>query len=139
MHDLHIDDFCKDCAKVFIQLFKNFPLKSTLYVEDICGPDEPDEFGLHSPRFQACFSTVVWLAESDYVRYASPIQQEAFEHIVLTHRGFTFLTAFDGDQLHSAAEAKTRIQVIRDTLREGSSDKLKDLMLGYMKDSRTYS
>ena len=134
MNDLHIDDFCRDTAKVFLQLFKNFPLKSTLYVEDICGPDEPDEFGLHSPRFQACFSAVIWLEEADYIRYSAPIQQEAFEQVVLTHKGFIFLSAFDtweGDILEEGSP-QTRIEKIRTCLNYQSSDKLKALILNYL-------
>ncbi len=132
MNDLHIDDFCKDTAKIFIQLFKSFPIKSTLYVEDICGPDEPDEFGLHSPRFQACFSTVIWLAEAQYIQYSSAIQQDAFEDTVLTRKGFNFLTSFDGNFLEKVT-IKTRIETIRSTLKTQTSEKLKELILGYIK------
>ena len=63
MADIHIDDFYRDVATIFLRLYAVFPRKSTLYVEDICGPDQPDEFGLHHPRFQAGFSAMVWLAD----------------------------------------------------------------------------
>ena len=132
MNDLHIDDFCKDTAKVFLQLFKTFPVKSALYVEDICGPDEPDEFGLHSPRFQACFSSIIWLADAGYLQYTSTIQQDAFEDTVLTRKGFNFLTTFDAEFLRKES-MQSRIEIIHTTLTKASSEKLKDLILGYIK------
>ena len=138
MSDLHIDDFCKDTAKIFLQLYKIFPQKSTLYVEDICGPDEPDDFGLHSPRFQSCFSAVIWLAESDYLSYSSLIQQEAFEEIVLSHRGFTFLSSFDAEPNEENTKTITRIQQLRFVQKHGSSDKLTSVVLEYLKLSRNY-
>ena len=138
MSDLHIDDFCKDTAKIFLQLYKVFPQKSTLYVEDICGPDEPDEFGLHSPRFQSCFSTVIWLAEADYLSYSSPILQEAFEEIVLSHRGFTFLSSYELSPTEASARPLTRIEQLRGIQKHASSDKLTALLLEYLRLSRQF-
>lgn len=141
MSDLHIDDFCKDSAKILLALYAKFPQKIILYVEDIAGPDEPDEFGLHSPRHQACFSTMLWLAETDYISYVQTIRQEALESATLTHRGFTFLTSRDtGDLLHtSSAHPEPRIEKIKQELREGSSETLKLLMLEYFNLSRRFS
>lgn len=141
MSDLHIDDFCKDSAKILLALYAKFPQKIILYVEDIAGPDEPDEFGLHSPRHQACFSTMQWLAETDYISYVQPIRQEALESATLTHRGFTFLTSRDTDDLPptSAAYLEPRIEKIKRELREGSSETLKQLMLEYFNLSRRFS
>lgn len=92
MADLHIADFYKDAAKAFCQIYASFPRKTILYVEDICGPDTPDEYGLHSPRHQSCFATVLWLAEAGYLYYDDTIKQEAFDQITLTHRGFVLLS-----------------------------------------------
>ena len=64
MADLHIDDFYRDSAMILLRLYTTFPRKTVLYVDDICGPDAPDEFGLHSERHQSCFSAMTWLAES---------------------------------------------------------------------------
>lgn len=136
--DLHIDDFCKDTAKTFIMLYKRFPIQSTLYVEDISGPDAPDEFGLHSPRFEACFSTILWLKESDYIQFKSLVKQEAVEDAVLSHRGFSLLSGIDEDD-PPESPLKRRIDVIKQTLREGSSEDLKQLMLRYMSVSRHLS
>lgn len=96
MADIHIADFHKDVAKTFCQLYTGFPRKLTVFVEDISGPDTPDEFGLHSTRHQACFATLLWLADEGYIRYESTIRQEAIDQVTLTHRGFTLLSM----QLH---------------------------------------
>ncbi len=93
MSDIHIDDFYKDVAQTFLILYKHFPRKTILYVEDICGPDEPDEFGLHSDRFSAGFSAAVWLGEQGYLRYDAPVKQEALDQAVLTERGFLLLSS----------------------------------------------
>ena len=92
MSDIHIEDFYKDVAKILAQLYGCFPRKSTLYVEDIAGPDNPDEFGLHSERHQACFGTMVWLAESGYIDYGETVRQEALDQVCLSHKGFTLLS-----------------------------------------------
>ena len=48
MADIHIEEFYKDAAIALVQLYNAFPRRVNLFVEDIAGPDEPDEFGLHS-------------------------------------------------------------------------------------------
>ena len=93
MADLHIDDFYRDISKIFLSLYAVFPRKMVLYVEDISGPDEPDEFGLHHPRFQACFSTMVWLAEHGYLAFEDNIRQEALDQVVLTQKAFLLLSS----------------------------------------------
>lgn len=93
MSGIHIDDFFRDCAKIFVALYNHFPRKTSLYVEDISGPDTPDEFGLHSPRHQACFETMLWLANTDYLVFEQAVFQEAIDQAALTHRGFLTLTA----------------------------------------------
>lgn len=92
MSDIHISDFHKDAAIAFNMLYLSFPRKITLFVEDIAGPDTPDEFGLHSPRHMACLSTLLWLADEGYIRYEDTIRQEAIDQVTLTHRGFTLLS-----------------------------------------------
>lgn len=93
MSDIHIDDFYKDVANIFLILFRSFPRKTILYVEDVCGPDEPDEFGLHSERFLSGFSAMVWLGDHGFLRYEAPIKQEALDQVVLTERGFLLLSS----------------------------------------------
>ncbi len=93
MDNLHIEDFYKNTAKTFLQLYKSFPNKTILYVEDISGEDTPDEFGLHSPTHLSCLSAIVWLAEHSYVAFDSIIRQEAFDQIVLTEKTFLLLSS----------------------------------------------
>ncbi len=144
--DLHIDDFCKDTAKTWLLLFRRFPVKTTLYVEDIAGADEPDEFGLHSPRFEAGFSALVWLHESDYIHYSDTVKQELVEDATLTHRAFTFLASVD-ETFVNAVGATTaqpkdalqrRIDHVKATLNDGTSEELKALVLRYMQESRQF-
>ena len=136
--DLHIDDFCKDTAKILRLLYRRFPVRTTLYVEDISGPDQPDEFGLHSPRFQACFGAIIWLKEYDYIHYTSLIRQEAADEVCLTHRSFSLLSSFEThtDQAHTL---RRRIDVLSETLASGSSEALKNQMLSLMAASREFT
>ena len=78
MSDIHIDDFYKDAARVLLVLYQYFPRPYTVYVADISGPDEPDEYGLHSDRHQACFSAMIY--------------KEAIDQAVLTQKALTLLT-----------------------------------------------
>ncbi len=61
--DLQIDDFYKDAAGGLLTLYQAFPRKIALYVEDLIGREEPDEFGLPSTRHQSCLGALLWLAE----------------------------------------------------------------------------
>ncbi len=93
MSDLHIHEFFHDAARIVVSLFRVFPRPVPIYAEDICGPDEPDEYGLHSHRYQACFATMLWLGEEGYLRYDQPIRQDAIDQAVLTGRCFNALIA----------------------------------------------
>lgn len=90
--DLQIDDFYKDCAAGMLTLYLAFPRKSALYVEDLIGHGEPDEFGLPSKRHQGCLGALIWLAEEGYIRYESTIRYEALDQAVLTEKGFLRLS-----------------------------------------------
>ena len=94
MTDIHIDDFYKDAAKILLHLYVTFPKPTQIYVEDIAGADNPDEFGLHSDRHSACFSTMLWLAQSGYIQYIDTIRHEALDQAVLTQKAFLLLTAY---------------------------------------------
>ena len=91
MSDLHIDEFYQDVARTLVSLFDVFPRPVTIYAEDIAGPDEPDEYGVHSRRYQACFATLMWLAEEGYLRYTETIKQDALDQVVLSARCFAEL------------------------------------------------
>jgi hypothetical protein len=95
MLDVHIDDFFKDCAVVLLHGFKYFPTKQTLYTEDICGPDDADEFGLHSPRHLSAFGAIIWLQEEGYIRFSEIDRQESVDEFVLTSKAFTRLLQAD--------------------------------------------
>lgn len=136
MADIHIDDFYQDVAKIFLRLYATFPVKITLYVEDISGPDEPDEFGLHHPRFQACFSTMVWLAEQGYLSFESTVRQDALDQVVLSQKALLLLTTRSELSLVSlpdmeewppsvAEELKTNVSQLRAAMKEKSSILLK--------------
>ena len=161
MSDLHIDDFYKDIAKILNHLYQSFPRKTTVYVEDIAGHDEPDEFGLHSNRHLACLGALIWLAEEGYIRFDSAIRQEAVDQAVLTGRTFTALSniapelssAENGDlgeglpaDLRATAQEgfgneippsvlasqRTNINRVRLALRARSSDRLREVTLAIL-------
>ena len=91
MSDLNIDEFYADAALTLTNLFAVFPRPVTIFAEDICGLDEPDEYGVHSNRYLACFSTLLWLGEEGYIRYADTIRQDAIDQAVLTGKCFAAL------------------------------------------------
>lgn len=93
MADIHVEEFYKDAAVALVQLYSAFPRRVNLFVEDIAGPDEPDEFGLHSKRHMACFGALLWLAEEGFLRYVDTIRQEALDQAVLTQEAFVRLSA----------------------------------------------
>lgn len=92
MTGINVDDFCKDAARALLVLHNAFPRPHSIFVEDLCGPDQVDEFGMHSDRHLACFSALLWLAEEGCLRYADTIRQEAVDQAVLSGRCFTMLT-----------------------------------------------
>ncbi len=150
MSDLHIEDFYRDAARILAMLYNSFPRKSILYVEDIAGPDTPDEFGLHSDRHQAAFGAMIWLAESGYLRYTETIRQEALDQVVLTHKAFTLLSArgthlqaesrpaSKADSLPASVleSSRTNIALLRQALKGGSSTATRQLVQQLMLDSR---
>ena len=96
MSDINIDDFCRDTARVLTTLYSVFPRPHTLFVEDICGAHEPDEFGVHGARHLTCFHTMLWLADENFIRFADSIRQEAVDQAVLTGRCFSLLCSAPG-------------------------------------------
>lgn len=123
MIDIHITEFYTDVAKILINLYRCFPRQVSMYVEDISGPDTPDEYGLHSERHLACFNTFLWLREESLIRFGDIERQTAFNHSVLTLDAFRWLSSFDAveggpkliDELHLA-------------LKEGTSDDVEQLV-----------
>lgn len=142
--DIHIDDFCRDSALILLYLYHHFPRKTELYVEDIIGPDEQDEYGLHSTRHLSCLATMVWLAEEGLIRYGDTIRQEALDQVVLTQATFLSL-AKPYDPLRHASKPVTPdlphlvqqkcpsyIAEISQSLKSGSSSSLRTTMMGLL-------
>ncbi len=126
MADIHIADFHKDAARILVSLYASFPRRVMLCVEDFIGVDTPDEFGLHSHRHMACFSTMVWLAESGFVTYVDTIRQEALDQATLSRAGFLLLAnRYPADHLSG-------VEQLRQALRNGSSQAIETTMLGLL-------
>lgn len=107
MLDVHIDDFYNDCATILLMGFRAFPRAQTLFIEDISGPDQMDEFGLHSPRHLAALGALIWLKDEGYVRFGSIDRQESVDDFVLASKAFT--------RLISLADAQNRQDMIDST------------------------
>jgi hypothetical protein len=143
MSDLHIDDFFKDVAKILTQLYLSFPRKTTLYVEDLVGPDQVDEFGMHSDRHLACLGAMLWLAEEDYLRYADTIRHEAVDQAVLTGRAFNLLNmpsepVEQSEDLPESirAERSTNVARVREALRSQSSTQVRAVVGDLLRQAR---
>jgi len=150
VNDIHIDDFYKDTARILVLLYSHFPRKITLYVDDISGPDTPDEFGLHSPRHQACFHTMLWLASTGYLDYGQMVYQDALDEACLTHKAFLLLNSAleeDDNEVRGADEEtppilagldSLAINRLKKELNSGTSYSLARLMKQLMNASRQY-
>ncbi len=141
MTDINIDDFFKDSATVLVQLYSVFPRRFSIFVEDISGPDETDEFGMHSARYLACFGTLLWLGEEGYLRFEDTIRQDAIDQAVLTARCFSLLTspapnseAIETTNLPESVriEQSTTITRLRNALKARSSARIRAAMVDLM-------
>ncbi|WP_417787708.1 hypothetical protein [Stutzerimonas xanthomarina] len=133
--DLQIDDFCRDAAAGLLILYQAFPRKIALYVGDLIGHEEPDEFGLPSKRHQGCLGALIWLAEEGYLRFESTIHFQALDQATLTEKAFMRLTRSVPNALachESLPSSVRRVQStlahqLREALREGDSERLAKL------------
>lgn len=129
--DLQIDEFYKDAAAGMLLLYQAFPRKVGLYVADLIGFEEPDEFGLPSKRHQSCLGALIWLADEGYIRYESSIRYEALDQAVLSEKGFLRLSR-PVPHVAGTAElpaAVRRVQgtlahQLREALAEGQSERI---------------
>ncbi len=144
MADIHVEEFYKDVAVALVQLYGVFPRRVNLFVEDIAGPDQPDEFGLHSKRHMACFGALLWLGEEGLLRYVDTIRQEALDQAVLTRDAFIRLSAPASQALADAAgvhvaetdnlprsvlrDLSTHIHLIRQALKSGNSARISQVV-----------
>lgn len=132
--DLNIDDFYRDCAAALLQLYGTFPRKMAVYVEDLIGREEPDEFGLPSKRHLNCLGALIWLGEEGYLRYASSIRYEALDQVVLTEKGFLRLSrqvphAIDNQDLPPSVRRikGTLAHQLNEAVQQGHSEKISRL------------
>lgn len=124
MAALHIEEFCADCARTLLQLYLLFPRPGSVFVEDICGPDTADEFGLHSKRHLACLGSMIWLSEEGYLRYESTIRQEAIDQAVLTRKGLVLMNSV----YQPEHDGRVVADVLVDLIRDGTSSELADFV-----------
>jgi hypothetical protein len=90
--DLQIDELYKDAATAMLLLYQAFPRKVSVYVEDLNGREEPDDFGLPSQGHQNCLGALLWLADEGYLRFDSCIAYDALDQAVLSEKAFLRLT-----------------------------------------------
>ncbi|MDF1642446.1 hypothetical protein [Thalassolituus oleivorans] len=95
MLDVHIDEFFNDCTVALLMGLQSFPAAKTLFVEDIAGPDDMDEFGLHSARHIAALGALCWLKDEGFVRFGAMDRQESVDNFVLTSKAFSRLLALE--------------------------------------------
>lgn len=90
-YNLNYEDFCADTARILITLYQRFPSKIELYVEDICGPEEIDEFGIHSDRHQRALAAIHWLKDESYIRFNEEFRAVSVDQCTLTAKGLKHL------------------------------------------------
>lgn len=126
MLDVHIDDFFRDSAVILLTGLQSFPTPRILFIEDVCGPDDTDEFGLHSPRHLAGLGAVQWLRDEGYVRFGVINRQESVDDFVLSSKSFSRLIAV----MRDSGEPVFR-QLI-EARADGDSNRLQQLMTDYI-------
>lgn len=147
MTDINVDDFFKDAARTLVALYGVFPRRHAIFVDDIYRQEEPDDFGLYSDRYQACFGTLLWLGEENYLRFEDIIRNEAIDQAVLSGRCFTLLSSpaqpFSAPAESCAPdqpdvpelirlEQSTHIYQIKQALKDRSSIELRQAMVALM-------
>lgn len=141
MADLNILDFYKDTALILMSLQRVFPRKMDLFVEDLIGPDQVDEFGLHTKRHEACFGAMLWLAEEGFLRYGATIRQEGVDQAHMTAKGLIKLSSIinapltdanlDDVPSFEAQERLTMIEHMRRAIASQSSEQLTQVMRAF--------
>lgn len=138
MADLNVLDFYKDSALILMSLQRSFPRRMDLFVEDLIGPDQVDEFGLHTKRHESCLGAMLWLAEEGYIRYVTTIRQEGIDQAVLTSRALIALTTIHNQPLTEAPldsvpefeanERLTMVEHMRRAVKAQSSEQITQVM-----------
>ena len=126
MADINIENFYRHIGKSLSILYAAFPTKSPIYVDDVAGIDEPDEYGLHSPDYTSGFFALIWLGDEGYLRYADTIRQDGIDQAALTHKAFLRLTQ-PSDLIYQAPviqAEESEIEFISPPVDEGLSPSL---------------
>lgn len=136
MIDVNIDDFYRDIAVTLLTLYQQFPQKISVYIEDICGPDDVDEFGLHSRRHLSCIGALMWLHDEGFIRYKDIVKQESAEDCTLTSKAFKKLAfpKIQGDRKSASSIEKqhsTLVFKLHQAVKEQSSIDIRDLIEEY--------
>lgn len=140
MADLNILDFYKDTALILMSLQRVFPRKMELFVEDLIGPDQVDEFGLHTKRHEACFGAMLWLSDEGFLKYGATIRQDGIDQAFLTAKGLIRLTtiveapwsgreALNTEEEVPRFEARERLTMIEHMRRAVSSQSSEQMTL----------
>ena len=139
MADIHIDEFYHDCTRALVILYNAFPRLITLYVDDLISDSGTDEFGIPTRRHKACFDALLWLGEEGYLRYEDRIHQNALDQVTLTEKCFIRLNLpstqlMPKNHLPAALANKRRTLIwqFRQSLKEGSSDKINAAFIDFL-------
>lgn len=135
MFDIHIEEFYHDTFAVLKTLYQAFPKKCNVFVEDIAGADQPDEYGLHSDRFQCCFGSMLWLEKEGFIRFESTLRQEAIDQASLTMKGLAMVSTLCQDTflndltqsiepLNQGLPGRTNIESLKHVNQHGTSTQL---------------
>ena len=127
MLDIHITEFYNDVGRIFNRLYSQFPRQITLWVDEISGPDQPDEYGMHSERYIATYATILWLQQEGLLRFNDVDKQDAFNHCCLTLDGFRLLSGI----AELAQESERPIDLIRAALKAQSSNQM-EIVVAYI-------
>ncbi|MFP6807965.1 MAG: hypothetical protein VB957_12425 [Pseudomonadales bacterium] len=92
MADINIENFYWHIGKILNILYSSFPTRAAIYVDDVAGIDEPDEYGLHSPDYTSGFFALIWLGDEGLLRYTEVIRQDGIDQATLTNKAFMRLT-----------------------------------------------
>lgn len=139
MFDIHIEEFYHDTFKILNALYQAFPKKCNVFVSDIAGEDQPDEYGLHSDRFQSCFGAILWLELEGYIRFESTLRQEAADQASLTMKGLATLSSICQDEflneltariapINHSFKGRPNIESLKHTSKHGTSTQLAQAM-----------
>ncbi len=130
--DIHMTDFYNDAGRILINRYRCFPREEPLWVDDICGPHDLDEFGQHSPRHMACLATVLWLTREGYLTYTSQDGQAGFNHCVLTEKSLALLCGWHIDR------PQRPIDALEEALLSGSSQDMEAAVQTILRASAGY-